>query len=304
MKLVRFQSHGRHGWAVWNASTTAWRGTTHNQPGYPGDVDDLIRQGRVALDAAALAMAQQPVVDLDAVQFLAPVAHPAKIICVGLNYRDHTAESGFVQPPYPTLFARFNSSVTAHNAPLLHTELSDSLDFEGELVVVIGTGGYRISRANALSHVLGYSVFNDGSVREYQFKTPQWTMGKNFDGTGAFGPCMVTADELPPGARGLLLETRLNGQTVQSANTSDMVFDVESLIVTISEAITLEAGDLIVAGTPAGIGHAREPRLYMKPGDICEVEIERIGLLRNRVQSAATATQTLAPAQPLEETTS
>jgi acylpyruvate hydrolase len=304
MKLVRFQSHGHHGWAVWNASTTAWRGTTHNQPGYPGDVDDLIRQGRATLDAAALAMAQQPVVDLDAVQFLAPVAHPAKIICVGLNYRDHTAESGFVQPPYPTLFARFNSSVTAHNAPLLHSELSDSLDFEGELVVVIGTGGYRISRANALSHVLGYSVFNDGSVREYQFKTPQWTMGKNFDGTGAFGPCMVTADELPPGARGLLLETRLNGQTVQSANTSDMVFDVESLIVTISEAITLEAGDLIVAGTPAGIGHAREPRLYMKPGDICEVEIERIGLLRNRVQSAVTATQTLAPAQPLEETTS
>ncbi|MNT62048.1 Ureidoglycolate lyase [compost metagenome] len=115
---------------------------------------------------------------------------------------------------------------------------------------------------------------------------------------------MVTADELPPGARGLLLETRLNGQTVQSANTSDMVFDVESLIVTISEAITLEAGDLIVAGTPAGIGHAREPRLYMKPGDICEVEIERIGLLRNRVQSAAPAPQTLAPAQPLEETTS
>lgn len=304
MKLVRFQSHGHHGWAVWNASTTAWRGTTHNQPGYPGDVDDLIRQGRTALDAAALAMAQQPVVDMDAVQLLAPVAYPAKIICVGLNYRDHTAESGFVQPPYPTLFARFNSSVTAHNAPLLHSELSDSLDFEGELVVVIGTGGYRISRANALSHVLGYSVFNDGSVREYQFKTPQWTMGKNFDGTGAFGPCMVTADELPPGARGLLLETRLNGQTVQSANTSDMVFDVESLIVTISEAITLEAGDLIVAGTPAGIGHAREPRLYMKPGDICEVEIERIGLLRNRVQSAATAPQTLAPAQPLEETTS
>lgn len=304
MKLVRFQSHGHQGWAVWDAAATAWRGTTQSQPGYPGDVDDLIRQGRAALDAAALAMEQQPVVDMDAVQFLAPVDRPAKIICVGLNYRDHTAESGFVQPAYPTLFARFNSSVTAHNAPLLHTELSDTLDFEGELVVVIGTGGHRISRANALSHVLGYSVFNDGSVREYQFKTPQWTMGKNFDGTGAFGPCMVTADELPPGARGLLLQTRLNGQTVQSANTSDMVFDVESLIVTISEAITLEAGDLIVAGTPAGIGHAREPRLYMKPGDICEVEIERIGLLRNRVQSAAPAPRTPAPAQPLEETTS
>lgn len=304
MKLVRFQTRGVPGWAVQSPATGKWHGATEGQPGYPGDVDTLIRRGRTALDAAALVMAQQPAVDMDTVQYLPPVAHPRKIICVGLNYRDHTAESGFVQPPYPTLFARFNSSVTAHNAPLLHSELSDTLDFEGELAVVIGTGGYRIQRADALSHVLGYSVFNDGSVREYQFKTPQWTMGKNFDGTGAFGPCMVTADELPPGARGLLLETRLNGQTVQSANTSDMVFDVESLIVTISEAITLEAGDLIVAGTPAGIGHAREPRLYMKPGDICEVEIERIGLLRNRVHSVVATPQTPAPAQPLEETAS
>ena len=215
MKLVRFQSHGRQGWAVYVAATAAWHGATTGQPGYPGEVDALIRQGRAALDSAAHAMAQQPKVDLETVEFLAPIATPSKIICVGLNYRDHTAESGFVQPTYPTLFARFNSSITAHTAPLLHTELSDSLDFEGELVVVIGTGGHRISRANALSHVLGYSVFNDGSVREYQFKTPQWTMGKNFDGTGAFGPALVTADELPPGARGLLLETRLNGQTVQ-----------------------------------------------------------------------------------------
>ncbi|MBU0745187.1 MAG: fumarylacetoacetate hydrolase family protein [Gammaproteobacteria bacterium] len=303
MKLVRFQAQGHAGWAVCQATTGQWHGTTAGTPGYPGDVDALIRQGRAALDSAAIAMAAQPVVDMDKVQFLAPVAHPSKIICVGLNYRDHTAESGFVQPAYPTLFARFNSSITPHNAPLLHTELSDSLDFEGELVVVIGTGGYRITRDKALSHVLGYSVFNDGSVREYQFKTPQWTMGKNFDATGAFGPYLVTADELPPGARGLLLETRLNGQTVQSANTDDMVFDVESLIVTISEALTLEAGDVIVAGTPAGIGHAREPRLYMKPGDVCEVEIERIGLLRNRVQSIVPASPTPSPAPILEETT-
>ena len=297
MKLLRFQSSGRAGWAVCNAATGAWHGTTEGAAGYPGDVDDLLREGRAALDAAAATMARQGAVDLTAVQLLAPVARPAKIICVGLNYRDHTAESGFVQPAYPTLFARFNSSVIPHGAPLLHSPLSDSLDFEGELVAVIGTGGSRIAREDALSHVLGYSVFNDASVREYQFKTPQWTMGKNFDGTGAFGPCLVTADELPPGARGLRLETRLNGQTVQSANTEDMVFDIESLIVTISEAITLEAGDLIVAGTPAGIGHAREPRLYMKPGDTCEVEIERIGLLRNPVQAQrATAPRPCEPA--------
>ncbi len=299
MKLMRFQRDGRRGWAVHEPTSGEWRGTVQGESSYPGDVDELIHQGRAALDEAARAMVQQPALDLNDVQFLPPVARPSKIICVGLNYRDHTAESGFEQPDYPTLFARFNSSVTAHGAPLLHSDLSETLDFEGELVVVIGTGGSRIAREDALSHVLGYSVFNDASMREYQFKTPQWTMGKNFDGTGAFGPCLVTADELPAGARGLRLETRLNGEIVQAADTSDMVFDIESLIVIISEAITLDAGDLIVAGTPSGIGHAREPRLYMKPGDVCEVEIERIGLLRNRVE--------LAPAsrhlQPSKETT-
>lgn len=285
MKLVRFQREGREGWAVQDPASGAWHGATLGASGHPGSLDDAIRQGRPALDAAARAMRAQPEVDLSAVGFLPPVAEPRKIICVGLNYRDHTAESGFEQPAYPTLFSRFNTSVVAHGEPLEHAGLSDTLDFEGELVAVIGTGGSCIRHEDALSHVMGYSVFNDGSVREYQFKTPQWTMGKNFDRTGAFGPWLVTADELPPGAAGLRLETRLNGQTVQSANTSDMVFDVASLIVTISEAITLEAGDLIVAGTPAGIGHAREPRLYMKPGDVCEVEIERIGLLRNRIQA-------------------
>lgn len=289
MKLVRFLSEAHEGWAVHDPASGLWRGTTETSAAYPGALDDLIRNSRGALDAASKVMAGQQPVDLTRVQFLAPVGNPRKIICVGLNYRDHTKESGFEQPGYPTLFSRFNTSVIAHEAPMMHTALSDTLDYEGELVVVIGIGGARITRENALSHVLGYSVFNDASVREYQFKSPQWTVGKNFDGTGAFGPWLVTADELPPGARGLLLETRLNGETVQSANTSDMVFDVESLIVTISEAMTLQAGDLIVAGTPSGIGHARTPQLYMKPGDICEVEIEGIGLLRSRVQSSGSA---------------
>lgn len=289
MKLVRFRSMGQEGWAVQNPATDRWNGTTNASPAYPGSIDDLILQGGDALVAAAGVMARQGEVDLAEVQFLAPVAHPPKIICVGLNYKDHSEESGFKQPDYPTLFSRFNTSVIAHGEALLHTSLSDTLDYEGELVVVIGKGGVNISRKSALSHVLGYSIFNDGSIREYQFKSPQWMMGKNFDGTGAFGPWLVTADELPPGARGLKLATRLNGQTVQSANTNDMVFDVESLIVILSEAFTLEAGDLIVAGTPSGIGHAREPKLYMRPGDVCEVEIERIGLLRNKVQSRTTA---------------
>jgi acylpyruvate hydrolase len=288
MKLVRFERQGQEGWALQDTVSGTWHGLTRDDVAYPGSLDALVRQGRLALDAAVAVMRAQPAVDLTQATLLTPLAEPRKIICVGLNYRDHTEESGFVQPAYPTLFSRFNTSLTAHDAPLLHAGLSDSLDFEGELVAVIGKGGSCIRHEDALSHVLAYSVFNDGSMREYQFKTPQWTMGKNFDATGAFGPWLVTADELPPGASGLLLETRLNGQTVQSANTRDMVFDVASLIVTISEAITLEAGDLIVAGTPAGIGHAREPKLYMRPGDVCEVEIEGIGLLRNRIEARTT----------------
>ncbi len=283
MRLVRYAAGEREGWAVQHPQTGQWHGALLGESGGEAGLDQLVRLGRPALDEAMARQLRQPVVDLQSVQFLPPIGRPGKIICVGLNYRDHTAESGFEQPAYPTLFSRFHTSLIAHDAPMVHAGVSDTLDYEGELVAVIGRRGHRIEAARALDHVLGYSVFNDGSVREYQFKTPQWTVGKNFDGTGAFGPWLVTADELPPGASGLRLETRLNGQTVQSANTSDMVFDVASLIVTISEAITLEPGDLIVAGTPAGIGHAREPRLYMRPGDLCEVEIERIGLLRNRI---------------------
>ncbi|WP_066269710.1 fumarylacetoacetate hydrolase family protein [Hydrogenophaga palleronii] len=303
MKLLRFERAGLEGWAVQDDGSGLWHGTTSDAAAYPGALDAAIRAGRQVLDAVAAVMRAQPTVDLAQVRLLAPVAEPRKIICVGLNYRDHTEESGFEQPAYPTLFSRFNTSVVPHDAPLEHAgDLSDTLDFEGELVAVIGTGGSRIRHEDALSHVLAYSVFNDGSMREYQFKTPQWTMGKNFDRTGGFGPWLVTADELPPGARGLRLQTRLNGQVVQSANTDDMVFDVASLIVTISEAITLEPGDLIVAGTPAGIGHAREPRLYMHPGDVCEVEIERIGLLRNRIVSRQPAPTAHPPAHQ-EETT-
>ncbi len=172
MKLLRFQRDGREGWAVQDPARGAWHGATEGAAAYPGSLDGAIRQGRPALDTAAAAMRAQPVVDLAAVRFLAPVAEPRKIICVGLNYRDHTEESGFEQPAYPTLFSRFNTSVVAHDAPMEHAGVSDSLDFEGELVAVIGTGGSCIRPEDALSHVLAYSVFNDGSMREYQFKTP------------------------------------------------------------------------------------------------------------------------------------
>lgn len=219
------------------------------------------------------------------IKFLPPLRQPPKILCVGLNFADHTKESNFEQPADPTPFLRVNTSLVAHDQPMIRPRITDSegLDYEGEIAVVLVNRGRHISRDDALSHVFGYSLFNDGSVREYQFKTPQWTMGKNFDATGAFGPDLITADELPPGAAGLLLETRLNGEVVQSANTDLMVFDVASLISIISEAITLEPGDVIVSGTPSGIGWARTPKLLMKAGDVCEVSVERMGTLRNLI---------------------
>ncbi|WP_245285179.1 fumarylacetoacetate hydrolase family protein [Bradyrhizobium sp. WSM3983] len=212
-----------------------------------------------------------------------PFSRPGKIICVGLNYSDHTAETHYEQPNYPTLFARFTTSLIGHGVPIVRPRVSHALDFEGELVAVVGKAGRHVAKSDALSVIAGYSIFNDGSLRDFQHKTPQWTVGKNFDGTGAFGPIFVTADELPPGATGLKLETRLNGMVVQSSNTDRLIFDVATLVATISEAVTLEPGDLIVTGTPSGIGHSRNPKLYMCPGDVIEVEIESIGLLRNGV---------------------
>lgn len=251
-------------------------------------LESLLTRG-ADLQAYGKAQPGQETVSLDELTLLPPLSRPPKIICVGLNFADHTAESNFQQPDYPTLFFRVATSLIGHEAPMIRPRVSDSdgLDFEGEIAVVLGKGGRHINKAEALSHVAGYSVFNDGSVREYQFKTPQWTVGKNFDGTGAFGPDLVTADELPPGVKGLRLETRLNGQVVQSASTEQMVFDVATLISIISEAITLEAGDVIVSGTPSGIGWARNPKLLMKAGDVCEVTVEKIGTLRNVVADEA-----------------
>jgi len=219
--------------------------------------------------------------------YLAPIARPPKIICVGLNYADHAKESPYDRPDYPVLFLRVATSLVAHDQPLIAPKASEQFDFEGEMVAIVGKGGRHIARADALNHVAGYSIFNDGSVRDFQFKSPQWTSGKNFDGSGGFGPDFVTADELPAGGKGLRLVTRLNGQIVQDANTNDMLFPVDELVAVASEAMTLEPGDVIVTGTPAGVGAFRTPPLWMKDGDVCEVEIERLGVLRNPVKAEA-----------------
>ncbi|HYD89265.1 MAG TPA: fumarylacetoacetate hydrolase family protein [Vitreimonas sp.] len=177
----------------------------------------------------------------------------------------------------------YPTSVVPHDAPLVRPNASTWFDYEAELAVVIGAGGRHIKKESALEHVAGYAAFNDGSVRDYQIKTPQWGMGKNFDASGSWGPELVTPDELPPGAKGLRIAARLNGETVQDSNTDDMIFDVPTLIEVLSEAITLAPGDVIVTGTPEGVGAARKPPLWMKPGDTCEIEIGEIGVLTNTV---------------------
>jgi len=281
VKFFHFQVDQQEGLAI--ESSGRAHGLLAGDASYPGGLDELVRRGAAALAAAAKILAGGRVVDRGEVALLPPLRRPGKVICVGLNYREHSTESGFKQPDYPTLFGRFNSSLIGAGAPIVRPRVSSQLDFEGELVAIIGKPGRNIAVTNALDHVIGYSIFNDASIRDYQFKSPQWTVGKNFDHTGAFGPCLVTADELPPGGRGLRLQTRLNGKVVQDASTDDMVFDVASLIAIISEAMTLRSGDIIVTGTPSGVGASRKPPLFMRAGDIVEVEIEKVGLLSNPI---------------------
>jgi 2-keto-4-pentenoate hydratase/2-oxohepta-3-ene-1,7-dioic acid hydratase in catechol pathway len=221
---------------------------------------------------------------LDRTVFLPVVPVPGKVVCLGLNYADHAREGGFAVPDYPALFVRVTSSLVGAGEPIIRPRQSESLDYEAELAVVIGRRGKRVPRAEALDYVAGYTAFNDASVRDYQRRTAQWTPGKNFDATGALGPILVTPDELPPGARGLKIACRLNGQVMQSSSTDHMIFDVPQTIEILSEIMTLEPGDVIAMGTPPGVGHARKPPVWMRDGDICEIEIEGIGVLRNPVR--------------------
>jgi acylpyruvate hydrolase len=283
MRFAAFKTGEQTGLAV-AGPNGEFHGMLNEEAGYPGSLDAVIQGGRAALDAAAAKLRKGPVIDLDQVTWLPPLSAPGKIICVGLNYVDHSIESGFTVPDYPTIFARFSSSLTASGAPIVRPLVSTQLDYEGEMVAIIGTRGRHIAEKDALNHVIGYSIFNDASIRDFQKKSPQWTVGKNFDNTGAFGPYLVTGDELPPGGKGLHIQTRLNGAVVQNASTNDMVFGISRLISILSEAITLWPGDIIVSGTPAGVGMARNPPLFMKHGDLCEVEIEGIGILSNPVE--------------------
>ena len=254
--------------------------------------DPLIRnnlqeiiQSPEQLERADLALKNSKAIggNLKEISFKVPIERPGKIVCMGLNYADHAKEGGNARPEYPSFFMRGPSSMTAHLSPLIRPKVSDKLDYEAELAFIVGKKARHLTLENALDCVAGYSIFNDGSIRDYQRKTTQWTIGKNFDQTGAFGPWLVTPDELPLGCDGLNIQSRLNGQVMQNANTKDFLWGVAETIVLISECMTLESGDVVITGTPAGVGYARTPPVFMKPGDICEIEIESIGVLRNTI---------------------
>ncbi|MCL4128855.1 UNVERIFIED_CONTAM: hypothetical protein GTU68_064337 [Idotea baltica] len=223
-------------------------------------------------------------VSLDDIGFEPVIPNPGKIICVGINYHAHKIETGNPDYEYPMLFARYPESQIGHEQPMLKPRETERLDFEGEMAVIIGKTGRRISQENALSHVAGYACYNDGSVRNYQRHTSQFLPGKTFVGTGGFGPWMVTADEIPDPSK-LTLETRLNGKTVQSVTTDLMINSVPALIEYVSTVLPISPGDVIVSGTPGGVGDKRTPPLYMFEGDVVEVEISGVGLLRNTIKN-------------------
>src|SRR6202050_2763871 len=281
MRIVNFETRGVPGIATEEGS--GWHGLTQQDSRFPGTLPELVAQGADLLRIGR-GLGQSPAIDLSAVRLLPPVPIPPKILCVGINYDDHLRESGLKKPAYPEIFARFATSLIAHQEPIRRPRESIALDYEAELAVVIGKPGRRIPQERALDHVAGYSLFNDATVRDFQLRTPQWTMGKNFDGTGSFVPGLGAADAVAWGGWGLRMQGRLNGRVMQDARTDLLIFSVPVLIATISVAMTLERGDVIITGTPGGVGAARKPPVFMQPSDVYEVEIDGLGVLTNPVQ--------------------
>ncbi|MEK9693756.1 MAG: fumarylacetoacetate hydrolase family protein [Rhodospirillaceae bacterium] len=285
MRLLAFQNNGEQrigllqGDQVVDLSIAA--------PDLPSELVEIIEGGDDCLKMIKMAQEganPESLVPVDKLDWLPPTRKAGKIICLGLNYAAHAAEGGHERPKYPSFFMRGNSSLVAHEKPIIRPIASETLDYEAELVAIVGKKAKHVKQEDALDYIWGYSVFNEASIRQYQRKTAQWTIGKNFDNTGGFGPIVVTADELPPGADGLQIQTRLNGEVLQNATTDMMLFNVKETIELLTECLTLEPGDLLVMGTPSGVGHARKPPLWMKAGDICEIEIENIGILRNPIE--------------------
>jgi acylpyruvate hydrolase len=286
MKLTTFISNGQPRLGVIDGDSVIDLNKAQSQ--VPSDLRLALKAG-VDLAAAGKAAVASGAgkVPLSSVTLAPMIPEPGKVICLGLNYFDHAKEGGREKPEYPWFFLRCASSLLAPNANAMLPKVSERFDYEAELAVIIGKKAKHLTQANALSCVFGYTCFNDMSVRDYQKKTPQWTIGKNFDSTGGFGPTIVTADELPEGATGLKIQCRLNGEVMQNANTTDMIWGVAETIALLTECMTLEPGDVIIMGTPAGVGQARKPPVWMKNGDVVEIDIEKIGILKNQIVAEA-----------------
>ena len=260
-------------------------------PRGPKSVVEILAGGKKVQEAVAKACAKPKAgasVSEKSAKYLPPIPSPGKILCIGLNYRKHAEETNNKIPPYPVVFCRYNNTLTPHNGKMPRPSHSDELDWEAELAVIIGRKCRNVAKERALGVVAGYACFNDGSVRDWQAKSGgQFTLGKNFDGSGGFGPDIVTSDELPKGGAPLRIMCRVNGETMQDSDTGDLIFDVPTLVSELSKVMTLDPGDVIITGTPSGVAAARDPKPWMKPGDVCEVEIEKIGTLRNVITQGA-----------------
>jgi len=255
-------------------------------PDLPTDLNDFLKLGPQGIERAELGLANQrePAIPLEQITYLPPILAPSKILCVGVNYADHAPETGKEVPNKPIIFNKLSGVLSSHNADILLPRVSEKVDYEAELVVVIGKEGRYIDEENAMDYVAGYTCGNDVSVRDWQLENPggQWLLGKSFDTTGPIGPWIVTPDELTDPHK-LGVRSILNGETMQNSNTSQFIFPIPRLIAFISQVTTLLPGDLIFTGTPSGVGMARKPPVFLKEGDLIEVEIEGIGTLQNRV---------------------
>lgn len=280
MKIASFIHDGRRSYGVVDGDTVLDAGAVLDHKYV--DLRSLLASDNGLADLAKLTIA--PRLNTEDIEWLPVIPNPDKVLCVGLNYLKHIIETGRETPKHPTLFTRFASAQVGHERPMILPKASANFDFEGELAVVIGKAGRHISKENAMAHVAGYSLFNDGSIRDWQRHTLQFTAGKNFVGSGSFGPWIVTKDEIANVDK-LVLETRLNGEVVQREGIDDLLFKIPDLIEYISTFTELLPGDVIATGTPGGVGAFRTPPLWMQSGDVIEVEVEGIGILRNSIKS-------------------
>lgn len=286
MRLVSYLSNGAT--RIAGVRDGRWIDLVAADPGLPGSMRGLLELGPAGLERARRALESGPTVDRAAVKLLAPVPDPEKVICIGLNYADHAAESGLAIPTEPVVFNKFPTAVRASGDPIVLPKLTDKVDYEAELVVVIGRGGRHIPRERAYEHVAGYCCGHDVSARDWQLQKPggQWLLGKTFDSFAPFGPELVTADEVgDPGT--LDIQLRLDGVVMQNSNTRQLIFSIDQLIAYVSSVCTLKPGDVLFTGTPPGVGGARKPPVYLQAGQQVEVEIARVGLLSNPVIAEA-----------------